>query len=329
LSSPHIAPPSDYLLPGGTVLDYNHEASHYDATRGGEERARAAATAVEQLLSAHSLTAMSGAPAQARPDPGIPANTSTLASSPTPANTSSPANTSTPANSPTPANTSTPDNPTNTQTLIDVACGTGIVTQFLVRPTRNVIGVDQSHGMLHLASRRLPTRVILGDAARLPIETASVDAVVLIWLLHLLPDAALVLAEAARVLRPGGVLITTVDKDQAAFAVSSDVATVTASIREPHALAATDQYHRIVTQASLHGLKPVNETTFSGTGQGRSPEQWQELIRTGKTPWLRHPDTKPEATSIAYLIQALAALPDQQAARPDPLYRLIALTRFS
>jgi hypothetical protein len=124
-------------------------------------------------------------------------------------------------------------------------------------------------------------------------------------------------------------LITTVDKDQAAFAVSSDVATVTASIREAHDVAATDCYHRIVAQAWLHGLELVNETTFCGTGQGRSPEQWQDQLRTGKTPWFRHPDAEPEAASVASLIRALGALPDQQVARPDPLYRVIAFSRLS
>ncbi len=107
-------------------------------------------------------------------------------------------------------------------TLLDIACGTGIVTRGLLRPERTVLGVDRSSGMLGLAARRVPGGVVCGDAARLPLASDSVDAVVIVWLLHLLPDPAAVLAEAARVLRPGGVLITTVDKDDAYFVEDSE-----------------------------------------------------------------------------------------------------------
>ncbi|WP_411543852.1 methyltransferase domain-containing protein [Kitasatospora sp. DSM 101779] len=52
----------------------------------------------------------------------------------------------------------------------------------------------------------MPGHVVRGDAARLPLAPGRADAVVLVRLLHLLPDAEPVLAEAARVLRPGGVV---------------------------------------------------------------------------------------------------------------------------
>ena len=74
-----------------------------------------------------------------------------------------------------------------------------------------------------------------GDATRLPFAPDTVDAVVIVWLLQLLPDPAPVPAEAARVLRPGGVLITTVDKDDAYFAEDSDIARLPADSRRRHA----------------------------------------------------------------------------------------------
>ena len=54
----------------------------------------------------------------------------------------------------------------------------------------------------------------VAPGSSLPIGDCSVDLVTAIWLLHLLSaDAAdQLLAEAARVLRPGGHLVTTVDK---------------------------------------------------------------------------------------------------------------------
>jgi SAM-dependent methyltransferase len=212
--------------------------------------------------------------------------------------------------------------PEGTRTLVDVACGTGIVTTRLRRPARAVLGVDRSPGMLELASGRLPHGVVLGDATRLPAGSARADAVVFIWLLHLLPDAAPVLAEGARILRAGGVMITTVDKDEAAFSIESDVAAVTAPLRRKYAPPAADSFDRVAELAAGHGLRPTGETTFAGIGQGRSPRQWRERITAGSFRWSR--EASPE--EVAGLCRDLESLPDQDATRPDPLYRLVALT---
>jgi ubiquinone/menaquinone biosynthesis C-methylase UbiE len=211
--------------------------------------------------------------------------------------------------------------PAGTQTLVDVACGTGIVTTRLRRPTRTVFGVDRSQGMLALAGRRLPFRVVLSDAARLPLGSASVDAVTLVWLLHLLPDAAPVLAEGARVLRDGGVLITTVDMDEAAFTIDSDVAALTAPLRREYSSRATDRFARVAELAAVQGLQPIGEASFVGIGQGRSPRQWRERITAGRFPWTREANQR----KVTDLCRELSALADQDAARPDPVYRLVAL----
>jgi ubiquinone/menaquinone biosynthesis C-methylase UbiE len=211
--------------------------------------------------------------------------------------------------------------PEGTHTLLDVACGTGIVTTRLRRPTRAVLGVDRSPGMIELASGRLPHGVVFGDATRLPVGSARADAVVFIWLLHLLSDAAPVLAEGARVLRGGGVLVTTVDKDEAPFSVESDVAAVTAPLRRKYAPRAADSFDRVAELAAGHGLRPAGEAAFAGIGQGRSPRQWRERIIAGRFPWSR--EASPE--EIARLCRDLESLPDQDATRPDPLYRLVAL----
>ncbi|QFY12240.1 methyltransferase domain-containing protein [Nonomuraea phyllanthi] len=131
------------------MLDYDLEAGHYDETRGGLPRARAAADAVCRLV----------------PGGG---------------------------------------------TLLDVACGTGLVTGELAGRGLRVLGVDASAGMARIAAGRVD--VVLGDGRALPVRDGSVDAVSTIWLLHLLDDARPMIAEAARVLRRGGVFVTTVDK---------------------------------------------------------------------------------------------------------------------
>ena len=160
-----------------------------------------------------------------------------------------------------------------------------------------------------------------GDATRLPFAPNAVDAVVVVWLLHLLPDPAPVPAEAARVLRPGGVLITTVDKDDAYFAEDSDAARVTADSRRRHAPLVPDHAARVLGRAAEPGLGFAGGTVFPGTGQGRSPRRRREVIEAGRVPCCT--DATPDR--VTDTCRRLVALPDQHAARPDPLYRLIAL----
>ncbi|MEV4565605.1 class I SAM-dependent methyltransferase [Nonomuraea sp. NPDC049419] len=141
-------------------------------------------------------------------------------------------------------------------TLLDVACGTGLVTRELAGDGLRVLGVDASAGMARLAAGRVP--VVLGDGRLLPVRDRSVAAVTTIWLLHLLDDARPVIAEAARVLRPGGVYVTTVDK-RAAHGASMKVD------RRP-----ADRAVTVIEAAARRGLRLCGETSFTGHGQGTS-----------------------------------------------------------
>jgi SAM-dependent methyltransferase len=85
---------------------------------------------------------------------------------------------------------------------LEIGCGTGINGLLLRRLGWSPVGVDLSAGMLRHARGRLP--VVQGDAARLPVPTGALDAVVAVMVHTDLPDYAPVLAEASRVLRPGG-----------------------------------------------------------------------------------------------------------------------------
>jgi ubiquinone/menaquinone biosynthesis C-methylase UbiE len=74
-----------------------------------------------------------------------------------------------------------------------------------------VIGLDPSAQLLAMAQRairpKLPIEFIEASAEAIPLETASVDAVLTTWTLCSIPDAARALREMRRVLRPGGVLL--------------------------------------------------------------------------------------------------------------------------
>lgn len=238
------------------MLDYGKEADRYDASRGGEPRAEAAAAAVRGLL------------------------------------------------------------PPDTRTLLDVACGTGLVTRSLSGAGLRVTGVDSAHNMTRMAAGRLPGAIVLGDSRRLPFPDASFDAVCTVWLLHLLSgaeEAAAVVAECARVLRPGGVFVTTVDK-ATAHDVGSDIDAVLAPrpVRP-----AVDRAQAVEAYAAARGLTPAGGTRFRGHGQGRTPRSTVEDLHRG---WFTR--IPPDGPLAARLAAGLAALPDQEVPRPDPRFTL-------
>jgi len=89
--------------------------------------------------------------------------------------------------------------------LLDVACGPGFVTAAAAARGAEAIGLDFSSAMIAHARRAHPSVTFReGDAEALPFDDRSFDAVVMNFgLLHLArPDVAI--ADAARVLRPGG-----------------------------------------------------------------------------------------------------------------------------
>jgi SAM-dependent methyltransferase len=99
---------------------------------------------------------------------------------------------------------------------IEVACGAGPGLGYLAQHARSVVGGDISAEVLDRAGAvygdTIPLQVF--DAAKMPYLDASFDVVILFEAIYYLPDADAFMAEAKRVLRPGGhVLIATANKD--------------------------------------------------------------------------------------------------------------------
>jgi ubiquinone/menaquinone biosynthesis C-methylase UbiE len=95
-------------------------------------------------------------------------------------------------------------------TVLDVACGPGLVACAFARVARHVTGIDLTPAMLDrartIAAENGVTNVSfrVGDVAHLPFPDASFSIVVSRFAFHHFVDPAAVLAEMKRVCRPGG-----------------------------------------------------------------------------------------------------------------------------
>jgi SAM-dependent methyltransferase len=106
--------------------------------------------------------------------------------------------------------------PASALRVLEVACGTGIVTRHLhaVLPAAaTLVATDLNQAMVDYARAALPAERIawqVADAQDLPFGDESFDAVVFQFGLMFLPDRPRGFREARRVLVPGGVLLATV-----------------------------------------------------------------------------------------------------------------------
>ncbi len=100
--------------------------------------------------------------------------------------------------------------------VLDLGCGPGVsaIQMKQTRPGDHVIGLDLSMLMLRRAlahrslaglDRALP--LVQADACKLPLRTASVDAITGHSFLYLVPHRSEALSEMLRVVRPGGAVV--------------------------------------------------------------------------------------------------------------------------
>jgi SAM-dependent methyltransferase len=94
---------------------------------------------------------------------------------------------------------------------LDLGCGTGALTQTILTrcEPRSVLGIDPSAGFVAHAratTRDERARFEVGDATRLPLADASMDAAASALALNFVPDRPTALRELMRVVRPVGLI---------------------------------------------------------------------------------------------------------------------------
>jgi SAM-dependent methyltransferase len=195
--------------------------------------------------------------------------------------------------------------------LCDVGVGTGIIADRIAVDGVRVVGVDVSVEMLQVARTRLPGRVAVADGAALPLRTASVDAVLFVWVLHHVGDLRAALREAARVVRDGGRVVA---MSGYAAPVDDDVDPIFRRLDEslrPERLTHSDDVSAAAVDAGLQLVGAQDAVVTFET----SPNELAGAIEERMYAPLWDLDENRWASTVVPAINDLRALPEPDRAR--------------
>lgn len=141
--------------------------------------------------------------------------------------------------------------------LLDLACGAGLLSPHLAGKRYTHVGVDLSPTALPQAAAR-GVRAVRGDVLALPFRDGCADVVSAGEILEHVPDLPAAIAEACRVLRPGGLLVL----DTIAATVPGRFITVTLAERIPglapkgiHDPALFVDRRQLMAECARHGVR--------------------------------------------------------------------------
>lgn len=203
--------------------------------------------------------------------------------------------------------------------LLEVGVGTGLISAGLTERGRRPVGIDLSLPMLAVARTRLPGRLAGGDAQRLPVRTGSVAGLCLVHVLHLVGDVAATLAECARVLRPGGTMVTTALPDGGRDDLRDELERIRTELGST---LRQDEEPVIVRRAAEAGFALVARADQEG--RRATPRFTAELMAARSLSWMWAVDDALWTRALPSALARLRALPDQDRVRPGPGTTILA-----
>ena len=174
--------------------------------------------------------------------------------------------------------------------VIDVGCGTGALTEELLRRVDRgaLAAVDPSASFVAAMRRRFPDiDVRRGSAERLPFDDGGFDVALAQLVVHFMADPVAGLAEMRRVTRPGGVVAASVwdyAGDRGPLGVFWDVAReIRPDVRDESHLAGTREGH-LAELFEAAGLRHVSQSVLYATIEHATFEAWWDPFTKGAGP---------------------------------------------
>ena len=167
--------------------------------------------------------------------------------------------------------------------LLDIGCGTGFIIDLAVDLFDDVRGIDLTPAMLAHVRLRPNVQVYTADAARLPFEADCFDVVSAYSFMHHLQDLDPVLAEAHRVLRPGGCLYVDLEPNRHfwlnAMSVRDSIGPSTAALAREEVASVLDTSARVEAEfgipADVFDLAEYNKSITGGIDPDEFTEKAQ------------------------------------------------------
>lgn len=183
--------------------------------------------------------------------------------------------------------------PSAGQRVIDLACGSGVVTELIanaVGPEGSVVGLDFSPPMLGVARAKqistAPVEWVECDAAAIPFPDASFDLATCQHGVQFFPDPVACAKEVKRVLKPGGRFAFTVWADisehplmNAMFqSISQRLGVPIESVGKPFMFGSLSDLTALLSNA---GYREIREETRSFEANFPSSDRWAQLTVMG------------------------------------------------
>lgn len=157
--------------------------------------------------------------------------------------------------------------------VVDMGCGPGNLYATVGGKPQLMIGVDISPGALAMA-RQWGYTPLLADVHALPFVDGFADFVVANATIHHCDHMAQVLAESARLVRPGGMLITDMDPQCSAWNYSGLVQCLR-QIRSPFYRLIGSQHY---TDKAMREARHATEAHNQKPGDGIEPELYRQVL---------------------------------------------------